>query len=102
MSYILVCRYLEGFWDLYRKGGELFGKSPTNAQYGQALENALKAGAQAAKQRSAHGILDSAKVPRIPSRLTQKKALRIKKYTHEQKQHWNSWKIQTGSLALES
>jgi len=75
---------LEGFWNQYRKGGELFGKTPTNAQYGQALENALKAGglspaeaaelaAQAARQRAAYGLLETAEVPNIPGRLPQKK-----------------------------
>src|SRR5208337_5291756 len=34
---------LEQFWEPYRRGGELYGQVPTNAQYGEALHNALQA-----------------------------------------------------------
>ncbi|MBS0261989.1 MAG: IPT/TIG domain-containing protein, partial [Planctomycetes bacterium] len=77
-------RSLEGFWNQYRPNGSLFGKTPTNAQYGQALQQALEAGglsptqaaelaAQAARQRAAFGLLDDALVPRIPGRLPLRK-----------------------------
>ena len=75
---------LEGFWNQYRRGGASFGSSPTNAQYGQALRQALEAAglspaeaaelaAQAARQRAAFGLLDDAFVPRIPGRLPQRR-----------------------------
>lgn len=65
-------------------GGPLHGSTPTNAQYGQALQRALEAGglspadaadlaAQAARQRAAYGILESAPVPNIPGRLPQRR-----------------------------
>lgn len=72
---------LEKFWAPYRSG-ELKGEFPTNGQYGAALEDALGyAGAsprqaalwadQAARQRVAHGLLETDAVPRIPGRLPQ-------------------------------
>jgi hypothetical protein len=75
---------LEQFWRPYRKGGELWGKMPTNAQYGDALEEALIRGGytrrqaaqiaeRAAAHRAAYGLEPSAEVPRIPNRLPQKK-----------------------------
>jgi RHS repeat-associated protein len=75
-------RALEGFWNLFRKGGARFGQTPTNAEYSQALEQALRAGglsaeeaanlaAQAARQRAAYGLAPNAQVPRIPGRMGQ-------------------------------
>lgn len=75
---------LERFWSPYRKGGELFGTKPTNAQYGAALEEALIRGGytraqaaqvaeRAAAHRAAYGLAPSAQVPRVPNRLPQKK-----------------------------
>jgi RHS repeat-associated protein len=75
---------MEGFWNQYRPGGILEGQRPTNAQYGQALQQALEAGgyspaqaadlaAQAAAQRSAAGLPETAPVPRIPGRINQAK-----------------------------
>jgi hypothetical protein len=77
-------RSLEGFWNQYRRGGASFGSSPTNAQYGQALRQALEAAGlspaeaaelavQAAHQRAAFGLLDDAFVPRIPGRFPQRR-----------------------------
>jgi len=77
-------RALEGFWNQYRKGGAKFQKTPTNAEYGEALEASLRAGglspadaasvaAQAAQQRAAYGLAPNAPVPKIPGRLPQKK-----------------------------
>ena len=71
---------MEEFWELYR--GELLGQLPTNAQYGAAMERALlRAGVprsqaasyarQAAAQRLAHGLEETADVPRVPGRLAQ-------------------------------
>jgi hypothetical protein len=76
-------RSLELFWQQYRKGGALFGKTPTNGEYGRALRDALsKAGfdpktvgqlvKEAAANRAAYGIRENDPVPRIPSRLPQK------------------------------
>lgn len=73
---------LESFWQPYRKGGDLFGSLPTNAQYGTAVEQALmqsgysaseaaRVAAEAAAQRTGYGLLPSAPVPRIPGRLPQ-------------------------------
>jgi RHS repeat-associated protein len=75
---------LEQFWAPYRKGGGLFGQTPTNGQYGDALEQALLQGGytqaesanlaqQAAAQRAAYGLSPSAPVPKIPGRLPQKR-----------------------------
>jgi len=75
---------LESFWDKYRKGGSLYGKSPTNAEYGQAVKKALEdAGysaaqaeslaAEAAAQRATYGLKESAAVPRIPGKINQTK-----------------------------
>lgn len=75
---------LERFWEPYRKGQALFGKTPTNAQYGQALKQALRdAGisadeaerlaAEAAEHRRAYGLQEADFVPRIPGRLNQPK-----------------------------
>jgi hypothetical protein len=73
---------LERFWDQYRPNRTLFGSVPTNAEYGQALQNALQAAgysppqaadlaAQAAAQRAAYGLPETAPVPRVPGRLNQ-------------------------------
>jgi hypothetical protein len=75
-------RSLEGFWNQFRRGGARFGQTPTNAEYGTALEQALRAGglsnadaatvaAQAAQQRAAYGLAGTDPVPRIPGRITQ-------------------------------
>ncbi|HQL76006.1 MAG: tRNA3(Ser)-specific nuclease WapA precursor [Planctomycetes bacterium ADurb.Bin126] len=76
--------FLEEFWSKYRKGGELFGTVPTNAEYGAALKQALlKAGhtpaeaaclaEQAGIQRAVYGCLESMPVPSVPKRLPQRK-----------------------------
>jgi YD repeat-containing protein len=73
---------MEGFWNQYRSGGIFEGQRPTNAQYGQALQQALQAGgysraqasnlaAQAATQRAAAGLAETDLVPRIPGRINQ-------------------------------
>jgi hypothetical protein len=73
----LYHRSLEQFLDQYREGGNLEFGAPTNAEYGEAGRRALiEAGlspaqasdlaAQAADQRAAYGLSESAKVPRIP------------------------------------
>ncbi|VTS07938.1 Uncharacterized protein OS=Clostridium clariflavum (strain DSM 19732 / NBRC 101661 / EBR45) GN=Clocl_3206 PE=4 SV=1 [Tuwongella immobilis] len=75
-------RSLEGFWNQFRRGGARFGQTPTNAEYGAALEASLRAGglspadaatvaAQAAQQRAAYGLAPTAPVPRIPGRINQ-------------------------------
>ena len=72
---------MERFWEQYRTG-PLRGQRPTNAQYGQALEEALQAGgfsqveaqalaAEAAAQRAAFGLQPGDLVPQIPGRLNQ-------------------------------
>lgn len=78
---------LESFHNRYRRGGDLFGSTPTNAQYGVATEKALIQGgysqteaadmaAQAAAQRASYGLSPSAPIPRVPGRLNQKKRRR--------------------------
>jgi hypothetical protein len=73
---------LERFWDRYRRGGPLWGEVPTNAQYGQALQQALEASGlspgdasylaqRAAEQRVAYGLRGSGPVPRVPGRTNQ-------------------------------
>jgi hypothetical protein len=75
---------MESFWNQFRRGGARFGETPTNAEYGQALQQALEAGgfsAQeaanlanlAAQQRAAYGLSDTAPVPRIPGRTNQRR-----------------------------
>jgi hypothetical protein len=70
-------RSLEQFWDQYRAGGSLESERPTNADYGEAVRRALIASGvspeqasdlvgQAAAQRAAYGLSDSAAVPHIP------------------------------------
>jgi hypothetical protein len=70
-------RSLEQFWDQYREGGSLASKKPTNAQYGEAVRRALidsgfspaqasDLAAQAADQRFAKGLIESAEVPYVP------------------------------------
>jgi hypothetical protein len=70
-------RSLEQFWDQYRKGDNLEHGMPTYAEYGDAVRRALvesglsaaqasDLAAQAAAQRVASGINESAEVPRIP------------------------------------
>jgi hypothetical protein len=72
---------LEQFWEDYREGNKLYGQKPTNAQYGQALERALRAGGfspaqasglatQAAAERAAYGLDEEAPIPGdIPRRI---------------------------------
>jgi hypothetical protein len=75
---------LEKFWDQFRRGGDRFGKPPTNGEYGAAMEKALlDTGVYSAEeaaylalearfQRIAHGLLDSDLVPcelDIPKRM---------------------------------
>jgi hypothetical protein len=75
---------MEKFWAPYRSGGARFGATPTNFEYGNALENALVQGgyseeeagflaAQAAAQRQAYGLGQMDAVPRVPGRLNQKR-----------------------------
>jgi hypothetical protein len=70
-------RSLEQFWDQYRRGGSLESARPTNAEYGEAVRRALIASgfsrrqasdlaAQAAAQRVAAKLSESAPVPLIP------------------------------------
>lgn len=72
-------RSLEDFWDEYRPGGDHEGELPTNAEYGEALEQALidagfteedaeRMAASARRQRIEAGYLDDQEVPRIPGR----------------------------------
>ena len=73
---------LEEFFVPYRADGELFGASPTNAEYGAALKNSLiqagfspqqaaSIGDQAAAQRAAYGLNPQDAIPRVPGRLSQ-------------------------------
>ena len=75
---------LEGFWASYRRGGDLYPSLPTNAEYHQALQQALQAGGftleeagelarQAAEQRQQFDLNPDDPVPRVPQRLPQKK-----------------------------
>jgi hypothetical protein len=75
---------LESFWQPYRKGGDMFGSYPTNAQYGEAVTNALRFSGLseteavrlselASQNRQAYGLLENQQVPRIPGRLPQTK-----------------------------
>jgi hypothetical protein len=70
-------RSLEQFWDQYREGGSLESKMPTNAEYGEAVRQALIASGlsfaqasdlaeHAAAQRAAYGLSESDVVPQIP------------------------------------
>ena len=74
---------LEKFWDQFRRGGAQAGSRPTNAQYDEALKEALKASGfssgevaklvrEAARQRAAYGLRPRDLVPRVPGRLPQK------------------------------
>jgi hypothetical protein len=80
----LTHQSLEQFWNQYRRGGTFFQLTPTNAQYGQALQDALQASgyspaqasdlaAQAAAQRAAYGLNELDQVPQIPGRINQVK-----------------------------
>jgi hypothetical protein len=76
---------LEAWWDQWRKGGALYGKTaPTNAEYLQAAERSLKAAglpntevartiSKAKAQHAAYGLAPNDPVPRIPGRLNQAK-----------------------------
>ena len=75
---------LEKFWTPFRKGGARYGQTPTNAEYGEALEEALKKGEfsaaeakqlaeEAAEERVKYGLQESDPVPRVPGRINQKK-----------------------------
>jgi hypothetical protein len=75
---------LEQFWNQYRNGGSLYRSTPTNAKYGEAVRGALVAAglppervsefaAQAAAQRVANGLSETAPVPRIPGRINQRR-----------------------------
>ena len=87
-------RSLESFWNQFRPGGARFREFPTNAEYGVALEQSLRAGgysaeeassiaAQAARQRAAYGLADTAQVPRIPVGST--------KHRRHQRRHENCY-----------
>jgi hypothetical protein len=69
---------LESFWNRYRRGGDLVGTAPTNAEYGEALQRALRdAGlppedasylaGRAADQRAYYQLRDSDPVPNLPN-----------------------------------
>jgi hypothetical protein len=71
-------RSLEKFWDQYREGGALARKLPTNAEYGDAVRDALIAAGmspsqasdlaeQAANQRAFYKIKETDNVPLIPN-----------------------------------
>jgi len=73
---------LDGFFDSYRKGGDSFGELPTNAQYGEAVTQALKdaglSSAEASKlsdfarlNREAFGLKQSDPIPRVPRKIYQ-------------------------------
>ena len=73
---------LEQFWNQYRRSGAFFQLRPTNAEYGQALQQALQSAgysssqaadltAQAAAQRTAYGLGEFDLVPRIPRQINQ-------------------------------
>jgi YD repeat-containing protein len=75
-------RSLEGFWDQYRVGGSSFGEVPTNAQYGDAVTQALQdAGLSpseaqrlsdlAAQNRAAYNLSPNDPVPNIPRKIYQ-------------------------------
>jgi RHS repeat-associated protein len=75
---------IEGFWDKFRQGGSKFGETPTNRQYGNAVEKALRAAGyskseaktlarEAAANRATHGLKPSDPVPRIPGRINQRR-----------------------------
>ena len=71
---------LEQFWNQYRKGGELYGISPTMAEYNVALEKSLiDAGltpnqakdvvSKAIEQQISYGLTAEKFVPRIPGKM---------------------------------
>ena len=71
---------LEQFWNQYRKGGELYGISPTMAEYNVALEKPLiDAGltpnqakdvvSKAIEQQISYGLTAEKFVPRIPGKM---------------------------------
>ena len=71
---------LEQFWGQYRKGGELYGISPTMAEYNVALEKSLvDAGltpnqakdvvSKAIEQQISYGLTAEKFVPRIPGKM---------------------------------
>ena len=75
-------RSLENFWDSYRKGGDLFGEVPTNSQYGDAIEQALKEvginGLETQRlsdlgntNREFYGLMPEDIIPRIPRNIYQ-------------------------------
>jgi len=75
-------RSLENFWDSYRKGGDLFGEVPTNSQYGDAIEQALKdfgingletqrLSDLANTNRELYGLMPEDIIPRIPRKIYQ-------------------------------
>jgi RHS repeat-associated protein len=68
---------LNQFWAQFRRGGQRFGEWPTNAEYGRALEEALRTAgltpaqasrlsAQAQAQRARYGLSEAGDVPSIP------------------------------------
>ena len=83
-QHFIFHRALEGFWDDFRRGGTRFGEIPTNGEYLEAMESALResgidasAAAEltkrtATQQRDA-GLSSSSPVPRIPGRLPQRR-----------------------------
>ena len=75
---------LEKFWNQFRKGGIKEGKIPTNLEYSKAAFDALKKAGltddeakqemqKAISQRVKYGLLGGNPVPRIPSRIYQKR-----------------------------
>lgn len=70
---------LDDFFEPYRRGGALWGQKPTNAQYGEAMQQALLDAGEdlhnatlwasiARAERLFYKFADNAKVPRIPRR----------------------------------
>lgn len=70
---------MERFWEPYRRGGSLFGQTPTVGQYNAAMTTSLQAAGippaiatsltdQAAAQQRAFGLGANSQVPQIPGR----------------------------------
>jgi len=75
---------LEQFWDQFRRGGNRYPSTPTNAEFGEAArQSAIAAGfspaqasdlaAKAVAERATYGLSETAAVPRIPGRINQKR-----------------------------
>lgn len=75
---------LERFWDLFRKGGSLYGERPTVGAYNGALHDSVMAAGlnetqadfvvmKAQKQQENYNLYPESLVPRIPRRINQKR-----------------------------